>query len=210
MKLSRKVLKQSLGKIKKVPLWVLFAASILMMFISALSLRANNQNMIKLRDAVFIADEQDGDVEKALQELRKYVYSHMNTDLAPGENAIRPPIQLKYRYERLVAAEQANSQTGSGDIYQEAQAYCEKQHPSGFSGSNRLPCIREYLDTRGVRSTDTNVSIPEDLYKFDFASPRWSPDLAGWSLVIAVLLFAAFLVLFTAEYAIRLSLRKLS
>lgn len=151
--------------------------------------------MIDLRAAVFAADEQDDDVETALKDLREYVYSHMNTDLASGENAIKPPIQLKYRYERLVEAERAKSQTGTADnLYIDAQNYCEASQPSGFSGSNRLACIREYLDNNGVSQDVSQIVIPDSLYKFDFVSPSWSPDLAGWSIVLSAVFFLLFII----------------
>ena len=37
-------------------------------------------------------------------------------------------------------------------------------------------------------------SITDSLYKFDFASPTWSPDLAGISMILAVFFFLLFLV----------------
>lgn len=185
-----------------IPIWTLLAVSSTFFILSAFSLRTNNQNMIKLRDNVFVADEQNGDVEAALKDLRQYVYSHMNTDLAAGDNAIRPPIQLKYRYERLVEAERARNGGGSGDIYGEAQGFCEQTQPSGFSGRNRIECIRQYVDENGGADAE-DVSIPDDLYKFDFASPRWSPDLAGWSLVLGSLFLVIFILRFIADYVIR-------
>lgn len=167
----------------------------------------NNQRMITLREQVFVADEKGGDVETALVTLREYVYSHMNTDLTAGENAIHPPIQLKYRYERLVASEQSKQQTGNGDIYTAAQDHCEKTQPQGFSGSNRLPCIREYLDSHGV-STAKEVHIPEDMYKFDFESPAWSPDLAGISIVLASTCIALLAIKLISEQVLSQQLKK--
>src|SRR5487761_1522488 len=66
------------------------------------SLRANNEHMIQLRNAVYQADKSSSNVEVALQNLREYVYGHMNTALAAGPTAVPPPIQLKYTYDRLV------------------------------------------------------------------------------------------------------------
>ncbi len=177
-----------------------------MLIIAVFSLRANNQKMIELRAAVFEADESDGDIETALQELREHVYGHMNTDLASGDNAIKPPIQLKYHYERLVLAEQKRLDVSNESVYTDAQNQCEREISSGFSGSNRLDCIRNYIEDHGVKQKQVNV--PEDLYKFDFASPRWSPDLAGWSLVLAVLLFGLFVLRVLSEFLLRRHLAK--
>ena len=49
----------------------------------------------------------------------------MNTNLSSGGNAIKPPIQLKYTYERLLATEQAKTAASNSKIYTEAQAYCQ-------------------------------------------------------------------------------------
>jgi len=165
--------------------------------VSVMALRANNQKMLELREAVFVADERGGDVEAALRALRQHVYAHMNTDLTSGDNAVYPPIQLKHTYERLLAEAQAAEKRTSEQIYSEAQAECERRFPDSFSGGPRVPCIREYVEQHQVAKTE----IPDSLYKFDFVSPRWSPDLAGWSVVLTTVLVLGL--------AIRLALRKL-
>src|SRR5882762_9973851 len=86
--------------------WYFLIICIISTGVGIYALRQNNLHMITLRDAVTQTDQQNGDIETALRNLREYVYSHMNTDLASGNTAIRPPIQLKYRYDRLVKAEQ--------------------------------------------------------------------------------------------------------
>lgn len=149
--------------------------------VSVYSLRQNNVNMITLRTAVFKADEDNGNTEAALRNLREYVYSHMNTNLAGGDNTIYPPIQLKHSYDRAIAAAQSTS-PDNAQIYNDAQTECEKQFPRGLSGSGRIPCIQQYVATHGIQEEAT---IPVSLYEFDFVSPRWSPDLAGWSMVAA-------------------------
>ena len=35
--------------------------------------------------------------------------------------------------------------------------------------------------------------IPDSLYKFNFLSPTWSPDMAGWSMVVAIFFGLSFL-----------------
>lgn len=150
---------------------------------AAIALRQNNLTAIQLRDKVFQADKENGDTEAALQELRQFTYSHMNTNLA-SDTGIYPPIQLKYTYDRLVAAEQKRVEGDNRDIYNQAQQYCEANFPQGLSGGNRLPCIKQYIDEHGKPDAKPRA-IPDDLYKFDFVAPTWSPDLAGWSLVVA-------------------------
>lgn len=166
--------------IKPIYLLVAFA---LFGAVSVLALRANNQTMLEYREAVFTADERGGDVEGALRDLRLHVYGHMNTSLTSGDNAVYPPIQLKHTYERLLAEAQTEEKQASERVYSEAQAECERRFPDSFSGGPRVPCIREYVESHQVTKTE----IPDSLYKFDFVSPRWSPDLAGWSVVLTVI-----------------------
>jgi hypothetical protein len=129
-------------------------------------------------------DQQNGDVEAALRELREYMHSHMNTKLAV-EGGVYPPIQLKYRYERLVEAELAKTNS-TNNVYADAQKYCEANEPESFYGAGRLTCIQAYID-RQPNTPAAAPTIPDSLYKFNFASPVWSPDLAGWSIVFAAL-----------------------
>ncbi|MCA9348046.1 hypothetical protein KC867_01400 [Candidatus Saccharibacteria bacterium] len=196
-------------RFRHLPIWATFVISGSLFVVSGIALRVNNQNMIQLRQAVFDADEQGGDVNKALNELRAYVYAHMNTELAPGDNAIKPPIQLKYTYERLVQQELAKQDGGSGDVYAEAQVYCEQTQPSGFYGRTRLDCIRQYIDQHGDVDVVESVNIPEDLYKFDFASPKWSPDSAGWSLVMAFVALIISVTRLAVDRSVRSAIRKL-
>jgi len=178
--------------------WHFLAACIVCALIAVLALRQNNITALRLRDNVVKTDQENGDVEAALRKLRQYVYGHMNTNLATG-NGIYPPIQLKYRYERLVAAEKQRVSDENAKIYNNAQNYCEAQFPKGLSGSGRIPCIQQYIDSHGVKEQ----TIPDSLYKFDFVSPPWSPDLAGLSIVAAVVFGVLTIARFSLEYWFR-------
>jgi len=202
--MNKKFLSKVLHLIKKVSyLWFL-AVFIIFAVISTFALRANNQKMVELKTNVFEVDKEDGDIETALRELREFVYAHMNTDLAAGANAVRPPIQLKYRYERLVAAEKARVAAANGPIYTNAQAECEKQFPAGTPLSARVACTQRYVESR---TSEKERPIPDALYKFDFISPVWSPDLAGWSMLIATIALILFFFRFISEVALKRSLK---
>lgn len=149
----------------------------------------NSQEAKERYETLIAVDKAGGDVEGALNELRGYIYSHMNTQIG-SDLGVRPPIQLKGTYERLVDAEEARVTQANEPLYAEAQADCERRQPSGFSGSNRLDCIEAYVDANGEEPRE----IEDDLYKFDFASPRWSPDLAGFSILFAIIFGLIFLV----------------
>ena len=82
-----------------------------------------------------------------------------------------------------------NTTEANSKIYTDAQHYCEKVDSTDYYGTNRVPCVQQYIRNHGVSNLPT---IPDSLYKFDFVSPWWSPDLAGWSLVLAGLSLGTF------------------
>jgi hypothetical protein len=180
--------------IRPIKIWHLLVLVLVSASICVVSLRSNNLTMVQLRDEVYTADQNNGDVEGALQRLRAYVYSHMNTKLAAEDSSVYPPIQLKYTYQRLKQAEQDRVKQGNEQVYTDAQHYCEQLYPGSFSGGPRVPCITQYVNDRGIKEQ----AIPDALYKFDFVSPTWSPDAAGFSLlatIFFVLLLAARVIL---------------
>lgn len=181
--MDKQQLHHLLTLLRRIKVWYLVTALLAFGVLAVFALRQNNLGMIERREKVYQADQQAGDLEGALQELRSYVYGHMNTDLSSGANAVYPPIQLKYTYQRLKQAEQERVKQANAQIYTAAQAYCEQLYPGSFSGGPRVPCIEKYVAERGVREKN----IPDALYKFDFASPSWSPDLAGFSVLFGLL-----------------------
>ena len=188
--MNKKELHHLWTKLRGVKPWYFLIIALISIGVSATALRANNQYMIKLRDAVYAADKANGDVQGTLQALQAYVVAHMNTNLSAGPQAVHPPIQLKYTYDRLVQAQSDQVAKSNTQIYNDAQHYCEQQNSSDFSGRNRVPCIEQYVQGHGVNLP----TIPDALYKFDFIAPAWSPDLAGWSMVFAVLSSLLFVI----------------
>ncbi len=162
-------------------------------FLSLKALQQNNIEMGRLRSAVFEADKNNGNVEEALRALREHVHGHMNTSLETGANGAHPPIQLKYTYERLQAERQAALGQNNSALYNQALQACDAEGQTSTAQAT-INCIESYAEARGVRFSD----IPDVLYKFDFVSARWSPDLAGWSIVATVL--SAVLFIITALY----------
>jgi hypothetical protein len=160
------------------------------------SLRQNNTTMIKLRQDVYAADKNNGDVNAALFKLRSYVYAHMNTNLSTGAS-VKPPIQLQYTYERLITNEQQKSSNAT--LYVDAKNYCEQKIPASvsFYGTGRISCVQDYILSHGGQQSLPN--IPTGLYEFDFSSPSWSPDLAGWSLVVVIASAIGFTVAFVVS-----------
>ena len=189
------MIKKLFSQFKEVRSGIFLTLFLISLVVSIVALRHNNQTMVKLRQAVYQADKTSQDVNRPLNDLREYVYSHMNTNLSSGGNAIKPPVQLKYTYERLQAAAQKKADEANSQLYTDAQIYCQQQNSVDFSGRNRVPCVTAYVTSHGGAQAKT---IPVSLYQFDFVSPSWSPDLAGWSLVLTVI----FLVLFLSRFVI--------
>ncbi|HMH30973.1 MAG TPA: hypothetical protein VK534_00670 [Methylomirabilota bacterium] len=192
-------------KLKWLKPWYFLVIAVVFGAIAVYALRANNQQMIKLRQAVYSADKANTDVQTPLKALQSYVTTHMNTDLSAGHTGVYPPIQLKYTYDRLTAtqqAQEASASSANSQIYNDAQKACEAQNSHDVSGRNRVPCIQQYVQSHTAASTDL-PKVPEALYKFSFVSPTWSPDLAGWSIVIASLSGLVFIVTFIAQLVLR-------
>ena len=149
----------------------------------------NGRGAVKRYDALMAVDQAGGDVSVALNDLRQYIYSHMNTEIG-GPNGIYPPIQLKGTYDRLKSAEDQRVKEVNDNLYNEAQEYCERTGNQGFSGRNRLDCINGYIDLNGAKPKE----IEEAFYKYDFVSPRWSPDIAGFSFLLLVIIGVATII----------------
>lgn len=181
----KEILKKIAGVSARTLLY-LFAASAV---VCVISLRHNNQTMVKLRDQVYAADKNNGDVNGALNSLRSYVFAHMNTSLSTGTN-IKPPIQLKYTYQRLYDAQYNDLQAANQRIYDAAKAACPGA--ADAYDAARIACVQNYAVNHGV--SGANINIPAGLYEFDFVSPTWSPDLAGWTLALSIIFLIAFIV----------------
>lgn len=175
--------------------WYFLVLTLVSGAVCVVALRGNNQHMVKLRTTVYQTDQDGGDVVKTLNSLRLYVYAHMNTNLSNGSDSVYPPIQLKYTYDRLVKAESDRVAAANSQVYTDAQHYCEAQDPVDFSGHNRVPCIESYVGAHGTKP----MQIPDGLYKFDFVSPTWSPDLAGWSLLVTIASGVTFIFVLIAQ-----------
>jgi hypothetical protein len=180
------------------------ALAVVLTIVAALALRENNMHMIRLRNAVYTADKNNTDLQAPLKNLQAYVTSHMNTNLSGGPNAVYPPIQLKYTYDRLITARSDTLAQTNTQVYTDAQHFCEQQNPTDFSGRNRVPCIEQYVTSH---STIKLQPIPDDLYKFSFASPKWSPDFAGWSLVAAALSWLLCIAVLLTRLWVKFNLR---
>ncbi len=193
--MDNKELHHKWRKTRPIKSWFFLIISVFSLGLGVYAMRQNNLTALRLREVVAKADKANKNVEKPLRELREYIYSHMNADLSAG-GSVQQPVQLKYRYDRLVAAEKAKASKSSSQVYTEAQAVCEKKFPAGLSGRGRIPCIKDYVNKHKSKEA---INIPDALYKFNFVSPRWSPDVAGIALLVSAIFFVLFLGWFVME-----------
>lgn len=142
--------------------------------------------MIERRTAVLQADE-TGDpaaLFNNLYALQRYTSEHMNAN--PGR------VALEHQYQRDVdaikkKAEQAN-QNGGNPANRKAAAVCDPQaRVNGWRWPDPryISCIDNVLKSFPAAERPSAVELPNvNLYYHTFVSPRWSPDFAGWSLVV--------------------------
>lgn len=200
--MNKRKLHHSLKLLRHIHYFALIGLSVFFGITALYALRSNNQRMVVLRAEVFKVDKENGDIESSLKVLREYVFAHMNTNLSSGTNAVKPPIQLRYRYERLVAADKSAYEAANAKMVNDAEATCIAQHPGTVFSQARLECAKAYAAAHPI----TQKFVPDDLYKFDFLSPKWSPDLAGWSIVLSVIFLLLFVIRYISERIIRYEL----
>ncbi len=159
---------------------IVFGVSII---VSLLALRSNNQNMARLRTELINADKSGdiGKVELAAKNLQHYVSAHMNTDTG------RVALQAAYDKAAAVAMESAKPEEVDADIYAAATERCRPEL-NNYGYRAWASCVAGVVGTNPAATTVTSEDVvPDpDLYYVDYAAPRWSSDLAGWSLIIAI------------------------
>jgi hypothetical protein len=168
-------------KSKHSPLLIILLGAVLVLaVVSGIALRANSQKVNQLKRQLEIADSKNEGIDAALNKLKNQVTLHMNTPLSSA-NSIKPPIQLKYSFERALGIERGRVSRANVKVTADAQTVCEQRFGPG-QVQPRLACNAEYIATNGIKEK----SINPDFYKYDFVSPWWSPDLAGISILCLV------------------------
>lgn len=175
----------SIRQLQRVKTWQLVILLILAGFIAATFLRLNNIGMVQRRDAVLSADK-TGDseaIQSRLYDLQRYVSSHMNADMGS--------IYLEYQYKRdseKAIAAASDTSNPNGNIYKKAQEVCAPRF-SNYSQAY-LQCTVDYLSQFAPASSPAStVALPRaDAYRHSYASPLWTPDFAGFSVLICVLI----------------------
>ena len=177
----------SLKRLQRIKTWQLLVLLLLMVFISATFLRLNNIEMTQRRAAVLSADK-SGDkeaVKNRLIELQRYVSAHMN--------AYMGTIYLEEQYKRDSAAANAAAAQESvrGDIYNKVQEICAPRyaHLGSTSAPYRQCVLNEVNKYPQGAALVSELKLPKaDNYRHSFVSPLWSPDFAGFSVLLCGLI----------------------
>lgn len=178
--MNKKKLHHFFGELKGLKTWQLVVIAVLLSAVTIGLLRHNSITAINKFQQVQHADKTGDDVYKELRDLQRYVSHHMNTHI--------DRITLEYTYTRdyKAALEQLAS---SGGINQNAD-YKAAQEACAYLESERghaayvqyAKCVEEKL---AQAAPGENPALDADLpkpvrYQYEFVSPVWSPDAAGW------------------------------
>lgn len=181
---KRKV-RRSIRQLQVIKTWQLIILLILMLFITATFLRLNNTGMVSRRNAIAAADKSGdvGQIADRLYDMQRYSAAHMN--------ASSGVMYLQDQYNRDVQKQAENSsQTGSTkalEIRRAAEEVCKPQF-NGWSPAY-VQCYVNELDKHPADEVTAQIAPPSSsLYRYDFVSPLWSPDFAGFSALISVLI----------------------
>lgn len=139
--------------------------------------------MLQRREAVIAADKSGNqeDIANRLYELQRYVSTHMNTDMGSGIY-----LENQFQRDREAALQAATDGTdSSNNVYKEITDACRAQYSIWAS---YFQCVTDRLNsTPAGQDSLATVQQPNiEAYKHNFASPVWSPDFAGWSVVLVV------------------------
>ncbi len=203
---NRGRLRRILRAIRAIKIWQLFVLLLLSGIITAIGFRLNNLGMMERVDAVTRADE-TGD-PKALQEriedLRRYVSTHMNTDLRGG-------IFLTHSYERVREAAMQSAQdpaNPNSDAYRRASVECQTERFRVAGGY--VQCVMNKVGSLpGQSNLASELKLPRsELYKINIVSPVWSPDLAGFSVLVSLVIVVVIVARITGVIVLRALLKK--
>ena len=220
-------IKKSLKSLRKVKTWQLIIILFLLLFISATLLRFDHIKMTELKSAVAAADESGNEEEiaKSLNALKDYVSTHTVVNIVEknGQQYVTfgtGPIYLQHLYEKkaseaLAAAEAAaaTDENPNGNVFAKAMDVCKPQAiANGWAWNSQgyLDCmtgeIAKYPTTDRIEDTYV-ASLPSTgLFRYDFASPIWTPTFSGFISIVCLALIVVILTRVILWCILRLAL----
>jgi hypothetical protein len=205
---DKRQLRHRLWQLRLIKTWQLLIILVLLLVVAATFLRLNNLGMVERRSAVIAADKR-GDEEaafRALVDLQHYVSTHMNTSLGKG-------VYLEYKYNRdrdaaLRAATQSSNP--NSPVYQRASIECRARWQGGVASfrNDYVQCVIEKVSGLSAGRAATLRLPHADLYRYNFVSPVWAPDFAGFTVVLCIVIVVAIFGRLITLGLLRLMLRK--
>ncbi|MDB5167109.1 MAG: hypothetical protein JWN26_254 [Candidatus Saccharibacteria bacterium] len=178
--------RRSMKQLQRVKTWQLVILLILAGFLAATFLRLNNIGMVERRAAVQAADDggNSDTIINRLYDLQRFVTAHMNADMGKGVYLVS-----SYKRDVQVAYTKASSDTNpNGNIYEKAQEVCAPKF-TRWSEAYVQCTTSELAKYPAAANLEAAVNLPHaDSYLYDYVSPLWSPDFAGWSVLVCVAL----------------------
>lgn len=201
---DRQQVRKSISQLQKVKTWQLLLLLILMLFVAATFLRLNNTGMIERRKAVIAADKA-GSVDvitSRLYDLQRWSAAHMNADTGT--------FYLQEQYNRdaqKAIASSSDLSAASAKANAEAEAVCHPQF-RGWSTAY-MQCFLAELAKHPTSEKLPEPKLPSPaLYQYNFVSPLWSPDFAGWSALACLLIVLVIIGRLMSLGILRLLLRR--
>lgn len=208
--IERRSLARFYGWLRHIKTWQLVVILVLSCVVAASLLRMNNLKMDELRAAVQTADKQ-GDaakIKQSLIDLQQYVAGHMNTSLGGGLY-----LEQSYNRDRDKALDAAtNSSNPKSAAYQQASIECR----SRFVNTGRVvysneyvACVVDKLKSLGAsQDPQSRLTLPTvENYHYNFTSPFWSADLAGFATLFCALITSVIVLRILAATILRFILK---
>lgn len=199
-------IKQDIKNLQRVKTWQLIILLIIVGFVAATFLRLNSIGMVQRREAVINADKEgnEDDIITRLYDLQRYVAAHMNTDLGRG-------VYLEHSYNRDLQNWQENeygTSNPNGNIYKKAQDVCAPQF-SRYSYAYLQCTTNELAKYPAAADPATDTSKPrQEAYIHAFSAPLWSPDFAGWSVLVCGVILLLIVIRMISLGILQLMLRQ--
>lgn len=199
-------IKESINGLQRVKTWQLIIVLIIVGFVAATFLRLNSIGMVQRRDAVIAADKEGNNdaIINRLYDLQQFVSAHMNTDLGRG-------VYLEHSYNRDLQDWQQNQYgdaNPNGNIYKKAQEICAPQF-SNYSYAYLQCTTNELAKFPAAADPATDTSKPrQEAYIHAFTAPIWSPDFAGWSVLVFGVVLLLIIIRFVSLVSLQLMLRR--
>lgn len=202
---DKRAVRKQLKRLEYIKSWQLVLLLILSLFVSATFLRLNSVGMIERRDAVEAADKaaDTDNINDALYDLQRYSAVHMNAN----SGDVYLVNSYNREVERIMQDTLARNST-ENNVLQLADAACRPRF-YGYSQEYTL-CVRDEQAKYPAAASPTSAVVFPDpsLYRHSFISPLWSPDFAGWSVVVSLVLFIMLAVRVVYAVVLRLLLRR--